>query len=135
MDGYILKPNERLNGGYTVQIGDFTLRLINGYSPSWENVYDTENSFRNFDGSEEKILLGVRFSLKIEVGRIMPEDFKALAAELKKPVIALECPDFEGDCCCDSVPGELKQANFNGVRYGIGFTLIAKNLLTDGDGL
>ena len=135
MDEYVLRDNEVLNGGYTIQIGGFTLRMLGGYYPSWENVYDTENSFQNFDGSEEKNLLGIRFSLKIEVKRIMPEDFKALAAELKKPTISVQCPDFEGDCYCDNIPGDLKQANFNGVRYGISFTLIAKSLITDGDGL
>ena len=135
MDGYVLRDNEKLNGGYTIQIGGFTLRILGGYSPSWENVYDTENSFQNFDGSEEKILMGIRFSLKIEIERIVPEDFNALVAELKKPTIALECPDFEGDCYCDNIPGDLKQANFNGVRYGLGFTLTAKKLITDGDGL
>lgn len=135
MDDYVLRDNESLNGGYTLQIGSFTLRILGGYSPSWENVYDTENSFQNFDGSEEKVLLGIRFSIKIDIKRMLPDDFKALAAELKKPTIALECPDFEGDCYCDNIPGDLKQANFNGVRYGVSFTLIAKNLITDGDGL
>lgn len=135
MDNYILRDNEVLNGGYTIQIGSYTLRMLGGYSPSWENVYDAENSFQNFDGSEEKILKGIRFSLKIEIKRIMPDDFKALVTELKKPTISVQCPDFEGDCYCDNIPGDLKQANFNGVRYGIGFTLIAKSLITDGNGL
>lgn len=135
MDDYVLRDNERLNGGYTLQIGGFTLRILGGYSPSWENVYDTENSFTNFDGSEEKILKGIRFSLKINIERIIPDDFNALVTELKKPTIPLECPDFEGDCYCDNIPGDLKQANFNGVRYGVSFTLTAKNLITDGDGL
>lgn len=135
MGDYVLRENERLNGGYTLQIGNFTLRILDGYSPSWENVYDTENSFQNFDGSEEKFLKGIRFSLKINIDRIMPEDFSALISELKKPVIALECPDFEGNCYCDSIPGDLKQASFYGVRYGVSFTLIAKGLITDGDGL
>lgn len=135
MDGYILRDNEVLNGGYTLQIGSFTLRILGGYSPSWENVYDTENSFQNFDGSEEKLLLGIRFSLKIDISRIMPEDFNALIEELKKPTIALECPNFTGECYCDSIPGDLKQASFYGVRYGVSFTLTAKSLITDGDGL
>lgn len=135
MDDYVLRDNESLNGGYTLQIGSFTLRILGGYSPSWENVYDTENSFQNFDGSEEKVLLGIRFSIKIDIKRMLPDDFNALVTELKKHTIALECPDFEGDCYCDNIPGDLKQANYNGVRYGVSFTLIAKNLITDGDGL
>ena len=82
-----------------------------------------------------QILKGIRFSLKVTVDRIMPEDFNALVTELKKRTVALECPDFEGDCYCDNIPGDLKQANFNGVRYGVSFTLVAKSLITDGDGL
>lgn len=135
MSDIVLKSGEMLNGGYEIRIGNYTLLPLNGYSPSWENVYDTENSFQNFDGSEEKFLKGIRFSLNVTVDRIMPDDFNALVTELKKHTIALECPDFEGDCYCDNIPGDLKQANFNGVRYGVSFTLIAKNLITDGDGL
>lgn len=33
-DNYVLKPGEVLNGGYTVEIGSFTLRNIGGYEPS-----------------------------------------------------------------------------------------------------
>lgn len=134
MSEYQLKSNEKLNGGYTLQIGDFTLRILGGYAPSWEKVYDTENSFTNYDGSEYKVLKGIRFSLKIDIGHIPTEYFSELAEELKKSSVMLKCPDFEGECRCDNIPAELKQASFLGVRYGISFTLTAKNLISDQGG-
>ncbi len=122
------------NGGYSVKIGGYTLNLLGSYSPSWTNEYD-ENSFTDWQGSFQKILKGRRFSLKISVSRLPVEDFRALSAELAKQDIDVECPDFTGICYCDDIPGELKQANFLAVRYGISFTLTAKELLKSGNGL
>lgn len=126
--------SEIQNGGYSVKIGGYTLNLLGSYSPSWTNEYD-ENSFKDWQGNFQKILKGRRFSLKISVNRMPVEDFRALSAELKKQDIAVECPDFTGICYCDDIPGELKQANFLAVRYGISFTLTAKELLKSGNGL
>ncbi len=123
-----------LNGGYKIKIGEYTLELLGGYSPVWTNEYE-ENSFVDWQGNTQKILKGKRFSLKISVNRLPDGDFRALAAELKKQDIAVECPDFTGICYCDSIPAELKQANFYAVRYGISFTLTSKELIKDGDGL
>ncbi len=127
--------SEILNGGYSIKIGEYTLNLLGGYSPSWTKEYDENNGFTDWQGNPQKFLKGIRFSLKISVGRLPSEDLHALAAELQKKDVAVECPDFSGICYCDSVPAELKQANFLAVRYGVTFTLTAKNLITDGDGL
>lgn len=136
MDNYVLKPGEALNGGYTVQINDFTLGIIGGYEPIWENVYDTENSFTNWQGNTKKILKGKQFSLKLSTGSLSTEDYKALVQELKKNTINLSCPDFEGECYCENIPSSLTQANFLGTRYKTNVTLISKDLLlSTGDGL
>lgn len=137
MSDYVLKNGEKLNGGYSVKIGDFTLRLIGGYETEWACIYDTENTFRNFDGTEHKPLLGRRFSLKINTNGLSKEDFDLLSAELKKDSFAVECPDYSGECYCETIPGTLKQANFHGVRYGTTVTLIAKSIekASSGDGL
>jgi len=124
-----------INGGYSVKIGDYTLELLGGYSPTWTNEYDENNSFADYLGNKQRILKGRRFSLKISVGRLDSVDYNALVTALKSETIALVCPDFSGDCYCESIPAELKQANFNGVRYAISFTLTAKNLINDEDGL
>ena len=50
MAEYALKSGEVLNGGYTVTIGDYTLRLIGGYEARWTNEYDTENQFTDYKG-------------------------------------------------------------------------------------
>ncbi len=123
-----------LNGGYKVKIGGYTLELLGGYSPVWTNEYE-EDSFVDWQGNTQKILKGRRFSLKISVNRLPEEDFRALLTELEKQNIQVECPDFKGVCYCDSIPAELKQAKRNFVRYGISFTLTAKELLKSGDGL
>lgn len=133
-DNYVLKPGEVLNGGYTVEIGSFTLRNIGGYEPSWENVYDTENSFTDWLGNTQKILKGKQFSLKISTGGLDTEDYNALVEALKAETIAVSCPDFEGDCYCDNIPASLAKANFTGVRYKANFTLIAKELDLSGSG-
>lgn len=135
MDNYALKPGEVLNGGYTVQIGNFTLRIIGGYEPAWENVYDTENSFADWQGNTKKFLLGRQFSLKLSTGPLTPDDCRALAAELKKSTIAVVCPDFIGDCYCDNIPASLVQANFLATWYKVSFTLTAKDIELSGGGL
>lgn len=133
-NNYVLKPGEVLNGGYTVQINDFTLRIIGGYEPAWENVYDTDNSFTDWQGNTQKILMGKRFSLKIATGQLDTEDYKALVEELKKDTVNLSCPDFEGECYCDNIPSSLEQANFLGVRYKTNVTLTAKSIIAPDSG-
>ncbi|MBP1560710.1 MAG: hypothetical protein J6C96_05625 [Oscillospiraceae bacterium] len=132
---YELKSGEKLNGGYMVKIGGFTLMNIGAYSPSWRSVYDDENNFTDYLGNTQKILKGKQFSLKISTGRLSAEDFKALAAELNKESITVECPDFTGECYCDDIPGSLEQANFYGTRYKLNFTLNAKEIVIAGGGL
>lgn len=134
MDNYVLKAGEVLNGGYTVTIGDFILRIIGAYEPSWDNVYSGNSSFTDWKGNEHKKLQGKKFSLKISTGRLVPEDFNKLVEELKKEDIPVSCPDFDGICYCENIPASLAQANFNGTRYKISFTLIAKELEAAGSG-
>lgn len=133
---YELKKGEKLNGGYSVTIGDYTLRLIGGYETEWKNVYDSENSFRNYDGTEVKPLIGRQFSLKLNTNSLSKAEFDLLQTELKKSSFAVECPDFNGECYCENIPGTLKQANFAGVKYGTSITLISKSIeKVSGDGL
>lgn len=134
MDDYILKKGEVLNGGYSVEIGSYTLRNIGGYAPNWSNVYD-ENSFTDWRGNTQKFLKGRQFSLKISTGALDWEDYTALVTELKNKSIAVNCPDFEGNCYCDDIPADLTQANFLSTRYKINFTLIAENIELFGNGL
>ncbi|MDE5740838.1 MAG: hypothetical protein K2H90_00145, partial [Oscillospiraceae bacterium] len=68
MDNYVLKPGEVLNGGYTVYIGNFTLCILGGYEPSWDNVYSDNSTFKDWQGNERKKLQGKKFSLKITTG-------------------------------------------------------------------
>ncbi|MCM1328364.1 MAG: hypothetical protein NC253_02900 [Ruminococcus sp.] len=133
MDNYVLRPGEVLNGGYTVYIGGFTLRIIGGYEAAWENVY-TQNNFTDYKGDEHKKLAGKRFSLKLTTGAVIPEDKDALIRELKQDYFLVSCPDFEGYCYCDSIPAVLEQANFNGTRYKLTFTLIARELINPNGG-
>lgn len=134
---YTLKKGEVLNGGYSVTIGSFTLRLIGGYNVTWTNEYDTENQFTDYKGDPVRILKGRRFSLEISTGRLTAEDKNALAEELKKETIAISCPDYEGNCYTDSIPSKLEQANFLGTRYSTKVTLTACELDKTGlgDGL
>ena len=132
---YVLQDGEKLNGGYSVEIGSVTVNVIGKYSPKWEKVYDNENSFRNYLGNQKKVLIGSQFSLDIETGRLSNEAFEALIAELNKESVNVSCPDFVGECYCDNAPASLEQANFLGVRYRLPFTLIAKDIIPVGDGL
>lgn len=134
-DNYELKPGEVLNGGYTVNIGDFTLRIIGGYEPNWDNVYSNESMFRDYQGNERKKLQGKKFSLKITTGGLVPEDYNALVEELKKEYFYVFCPDYDGLCYCENIPASLTQANFRGTRYKVSFTLIAKDIIKPADGL
>lgn len=133
-DNYILKLGEVLNGGYTLQINDFILRIIGGYEPAWENVYDTDNSFTDWQGNTKKIFMGERFSIKIATGQLDIEDYNALVEALRKDTIYLSCPDFEGECYCDNIPSSLEQANFLNTRYKTNVTLTAKELIKPDSG-
>ena len=125
MSDYVLQKGEKLNGGYSVDIGNYTLRLIGGYETEWKTIYDTENSFRSYDGSEVKPIIGRQFSLKLNTNGLTKADFDLLTAELKKGNFEVKCPDYSGWCYCENIPGTLKQANYLGVRYGTSITLIA----------
>lgn len=135
MSDYIIQKSEKLNGGYEVTIGDFVLRKIGKYAPTWSKVYDDENSFTDYLGNQQKILMGNRFALSIDTGRLTKEETESLIAELNKRSIAVVCPDFEGECYCDNAPANLEQANFYGTRYKVNFTLTAKNITSIGGGL
>lgn len=133
---YELKKGEKLNGGYSVKIGDYTLVLIGGYEIEWKTIYDSENSFRSYDGTEHKPIIGRQFSLKLNTNGLSKASFDALVTELKKDSFAVECPDYSGECYCESIPGTLKQANFLGIKYGTSIILIAKEVeKTSGGGL
>lgn len=134
MADYELQKGEVLNGGYSVTIGDYTLRLIGGYKVNWTNEYDTENQFTDYKGDTVRILRGRRFSLDISTGRLSADDMNALISAMKNETIAVNCPDFTGDCYSDAVPAKLEQANFLGVRYSSNITLIACELDKTGIG-
>ena len=135
MEGYSLKKGEVYNGGYTVEIGNFSLRNIGNYEPVWEKVYDDENGFTDWTGNAKKFLLGRRFSLKITTGPLSFEDYNDLVSELNKSSFPVSCPDFEGECYCENVPANLTQANNLGKRYKVNITLIAQNIVPSGGGL
>ena len=134
MDDYTLKSGEVLNGGYSVTIGDYTLRLIGGYRINWTNEYDTQNQFTDYKGDPVRILRGRRFSLELSTGRLSAEDCKALISALKSETIAVICPDFSGNCYSDTIPAKLEQANFLGTRYSSSITLTACELDKTGIG-
>lgn len=133
---YMLKKGEKLNGGYSVKIGSYDLKVLGGYEIEWKTIYDSENAFRNYDGKEIKPIIGRQFTLKINTNGLSKNEFDLLTAELKKDSFAVECPDYKGECYCENIPGTLKQANFLGVKYGTSITLIAKEIeSTSGGGL
>lgn len=135
MSDYVLQSGEKLNGGYSVTIGDVAINVIGKYAPKWEKVYDNENSFRSYRGNQVQILQGLQFSLELETGRLTKEKLEALLTELNKESVMVTCPDYEGKCYCNDAPANLEQANFLGVRYRMPFTLIASELIPAGDGL
>ena len=123
---------EITNGGYTVTIGSYALQHIGEYSPSWNKVYDTQNSFTDYAGNEVKILKGLQFSLKLTTGRLTAAAYNSLITALKDEDITVSCPDFSGECICDDIPGNLVQANSVGTRYKVSFTLTAKEIIPSG---
>ena len=123
---------EITNGGYTVTIGSYALQHIGEYSPSWNKVYDTQNSFTDYAGNEVKILKGLQFSLKLTTGRLTATDYNTLVTALKDEDNTVSCPDFSGECICDDIPGNLVQANSAGTRYKVSFTLTAKEIIPSG---
>ena len=130
-DSYATKAN----GGYSVTIGSYSLQHIGEYSPSWNKVYDTQNSFEDHTGQEIKVFKGVKFSLKITTGRLTAAAYNSLTAALKDEDITVSCPDFSGVCTCDDVSCDLKQANSTGTRYKVSFTLTAKETTLPPGGL
>lgn len=131
---YTLKQGEVYNGGYSITIGSFTLRLITSYEPRYSNVYDTANTFTDYQGNTVKPLMGKQFSLSMKTGGMSVADYNSLVTELKKNTITVACPDFSGECICDEIAANLAQANSLNTRYTISFKLTAKSIITT-DGL
>lgn len=129
---YTPKKGEVLNGGYTMNIGSFMLVNIGSYKVNWAKEYDSENSFTDYLGNSQKAVKGVRFSISVTTGRLSKSDYDSLITELNKKEITLSCPDFEGAVICDSADNDLKQANFNVVRYSTSFKLTAKSMTAVG---
>ena len=125
----------KINGGYKVTIGNYLLEQISEYAPSWAKIYDTQNSFEDHTGQEVKVFKGVKFSLKITTGQLAVAAYNSLVDELKNEDITISCPDFSGDCTCDDVSCDLKQANSTGTRYKVSFTLAAKETAVPPGGL
>lgn len=123
---------EKINGGYSVTIDSYTLQHIGEYAPSWQKVYDTQNSFTDYAGNEVKVLKGLQFSLKLTTGRLTSSAYNSLIAALKNDEISVSCPDYTGTCICDNIPGNLAQANYAGTRYKVSFTLTAKEIIPSG---
>lgn len=131
-------PNDyptKNNGGYQITIGSYTLQQIGEYAPSWEKIYDTENSFEDNTGQEVKIFKGVKFSLKVTTGQLTTTDYSLLIAELQNEEMSVVCPEFTGVCNCNDISCDLKQANSTGTRYKISFTLTAKETTIPPGGL
>ena len=128
MSDYTLKKGEIFNGGYEVTLGDYTLRHIGSYAPVWTKVYDSSNSFIDYQGNSVKTLKGNQFSISIKTGRLIKSDMDALITELNKAEITLSCPDYEGVVTCEDVNTNLEQANTLGTRYSVSFKLTAKNI-------
>ena len=126
---------EMVNGGYTVTIGSYVLQHIGEYSPSWNKVYDIQNSFTDHAGNEVKVLKGLQFSLKITTGRLTAAAYNSLITALKDEDITVSCFDFSGVCTCDDISCDLKQANSTGTRYKVSFTLTAKETTLPPGGL
>ncbi|MGN1119383.1 MAG: hypothetical protein ACI4Q4_03425, partial [Oscillospiraceae bacterium] len=82
--------------------------------------------------NSQKAVKGVRFSISVVTGRLSKADYDSLISELNKEDITLSCPDFEGTVICDGADNDLKQANFNGVRYSTSFKLTAKSMTAVG---
>lgn len=129
---YTPKKGEVLNGGYTMNIGSFILANIGSYKVNWAKEYDSENSFVDYLGNSQKAVKGVRFSISVVTGRLTKSDYDSLITELNKKEITLSCPDYEGTVISDGADNDLKQANFNGVRYSTSFKLTAKSLTAVG---
>ncbi len=129
---YTPKKGEVLNGGYTMDIGSFKLVNIGSYNVNWAKEYDSENSFTDYLGNNQKAVKGVRFSISVTTGRLSKSDYDSLITELNKEQITLSCPDFNGAVICDNADNDLKQANFNGVRYSTSFKLTAKSMTAVG---
>lgn len=122
-----------LNGGIVIQLGQYTLETINGYSPSWTDE-ETE-AFENWDFSTVTVYKGQRFSASVTANNLSADDKAALITALSPRIIDAEFPDFSGKVKISGVSAVLTQGNFYGERYTVTFSAAAVDLTPIGGGL
>ena len=71
--------SDRYNGGISVKIGNYSLKKISAYSPSWEIITDT---FTAYDYKNVSVYKGRRFKLNVTTGYLTPDELHALQTAL-----------------------------------------------------
>ena len=122
--------SEKYNGGITLKIGNYSLKRISSYSPSWEQVTE---QFTAYDYSTVSIYKGSRFKLNVTSGYLTPDELSQLRSALLTHNFVLTCPDFSGAVILESCSAPLEHANIYGKFYTVSFAVSAVNL-TGGSG-
>lgn len=117
---------EIYNGGISLGIGDYTLKVISSYEPKW--VFETEGEFENWDFSTVEIVKGKRFSASVSTGVLPEAEANKLLTVLKKRTFTFKSPEFEGTVRVSDIPKKYNSANVYGVFCSVSFTVAAVSL-------
>lgn len=121
---------EVYNGGLSVKLGTYTLKIIGAYDVTWEQV--TDGGFTNWDFTEIDGYQGMRFVVSISTKIPAAEKDKLMSALFKRE-FTIDCPDYKGNVKVTSLTQPVAHSNIFGTYYTVGFTAAA-TALTGGSG-
>lgn len=122
--------NEKFNGGITLKIGEYTLKRLSQYKPSYDYEKD---SFPMYNGTVCEKLKGIRYRASVTTGIMDDKEINELKTALSGHKVHFTAPDFDGDVYIQSVGKPLEVANDGRKYYRMTFAVSAV-ALTGGSG-
>ncbi len=113
------------NGGTSVKLGDYELKVITSYEVKFT---PESESFTNWNYETVDIYKGERFSATITTIADSTEKTELISV-LNTHAFKLTSPDYTGNVVVSSVTAPIKSSNFAGTYYKITFKLTATTLI------
>lgn len=115
-------------GGISLGLGSYTLRLITAYQPKWTHVYDSSNSFQNWDFSQVNTYKGIQFSAQIQTSALPEEEYKSLIKVLQSRIFDFVSDEYTGQVEITDAPSTLISATAQGKFWTLNFTVTATSV-------
>lgn len=119
-------------GGISLGFGAYTLKFIKSYQPKWTHMYDTSNSFENWDFTQVKTYKGKQFSAQITTGLLPESEYKELLKVLQSRIFTFTSEDYTGQVEVSEAPSTLEAALPQGKFWTVNFNIVATSIVGSG---